>query len=162
MVSHNPGSNEVVSTLNRQSIRRSDMWCFQSEKPISTKIISYFMTLFQIRDDGLCSANADYSSNTRGYIERRKSFFADPIIIGQLFSACGTSIKNEVKDYLRSLNANQMHRLYILIYLESGTKVELIVIGAQAGKVYYLNPTADAELHDRVMSFSYTFGMPHF
>ncbi|KAJ1393052.1 hypothetical protein B484DRAFT_473076, partial [Ochromonadaceae sp. CCMP2298] len=127
MVGDDPVGDDIIATTYGVNIQRRHLWEFQLGKALSTFIVAQFVRLIKADDDRLCDAHRAFGGTRPGYIEVKKSFFADPLIIGSLLSDDG-SLREECAAYIREQEVATMHRLFIPIYSGRGTSLEIVVV----------------------------------
>ncbi|KAJ1385757.1 hypothetical protein B484DRAFT_461216, partial [Ochromonadaceae sp. CCMP2298] len=125
MVGDDPVGDDIIATTYGVNIQRRHLWEFQPGKALSTFIVAQFVRLIKADDDRLCDAHRAFGGTRPGYIEVKKSFFADPLIIGSLLSDDGI-LREECAAYIREQEVAAMHR--IPIYSGRGTSLEIVVV----------------------------------
>lgn len=142
VLDYDPEADQVVVEIQAIVVNRDQMQCFNEDQPLATELLSLFMKLFQSRDNIISNSHREYNQNSRFYIQRKRSFFADPLIIGK-FLRDNQSLTAEAMTYLNSLDIFNFHRLYIPIYDFEEQRLELIVVDIQLKTITYIEPTLD-------------------
>lgn len=142
VLDYDPFAVQLVVEIHHIAVTRDRLSCCNEGQTMSLFIIGLFLKLFQTRDDTICGAHHEVNSSSRFFIPRKKSFFADPNILGQLLQNNETFSEAAIR-YITSVDIFNMNKLYLPIYFFDEKRFELIVVDIQQNVIFYINPTID-------------------